>query len=163
MNYRKPSLIYMGPDMVGRGLAGAWYGGCNMVWNVPTLGEISRAINHISPDLRPCAHRISQFCLMLFTAILEPKQGKKYSRLLNCIIYCNCCTWGVGGSLRGISRAAKHNSVVKIKTKKGKTINVCFIQSCNKFAWKIVNFWKYETCWCYGWLLKLPQLKFDTL
>ena len=26
-----------GPDMVGRGLAGAWYGGCNMVWNVPTL------------------------------------------------------------------------------------------------------------------------------
>ena len=28
-----------GPDMVGRGLAGAWYGGCNMVWNVPTLVE----------------------------------------------------------------------------------------------------------------------------
>ena len=26
-----------GPDMVGWGLAGAWYGGCNMVWNVPTL------------------------------------------------------------------------------------------------------------------------------
>ena len=29
MNYRKPSLIYMGPDMVGRGLiwlVGAWLG-----------------------------------------------------------------------------------------------------------------------------------------
>ena len=25
--------------MVGRGLPGAWYGGCNMVWNVPTLVE----------------------------------------------------------------------------------------------------------------------------
>ena len=28
-----------GPDMVGRGPAGAWYGGCNMVWNVQTLVE----------------------------------------------------------------------------------------------------------------------------
>ena len=30
-----------GPDMVGRGLAGAGYGGCNMVWNVPTLVEVT--------------------------------------------------------------------------------------------------------------------------
>ena len=30
-----------GPDMVGRGPAGAWYGGCNMVWNVPTLVRTS--------------------------------------------------------------------------------------------------------------------------
>ena len=44
-----------GPDMVGRGLAGAWYGGCNMVWNVLTLvallttllGESLRSFLHI--------------------------------------------------------------------------------------------------------------------
>ena len=105
----------------------------------PLQSQISRAINHISPDLRPCAHRISQFCLMLFTAILEPKQGKKYSRLLNCIIYCNSCTWGVGGSLRGISRAAKHNSVNENRAKKGKTIKVCIILGSNTFACKNVN------------------------
>ena len=39
----------MGPDMVGRGLAGAWYGGCNMVWNVPTLGE-NKAVEISRPD-----------------------------------------------------------------------------------------------------------------
>ena len=50
MNYRKPSLIYTGPDMVGRGLAEAWYGGCNMVWNVPTLGGFSLQHNN-NPEI----------------------------------------------------------------------------------------------------------------
>ena len=31
--------------MVGRGLAGAWYGGYNMVWNVPTLGGQFRCLH----------------------------------------------------------------------------------------------------------------------
>ena len=42
-----------GPDMVGLGPAGAWYGGCNMVRNVPTLAV---KLNHrIYTDQRSIA------------------------------------------------------------------------------------------------------------
>ena len=40
-----------GPDMVGRGPAGAWYGGCNMVWNVPTLVGSSCRFPHLLKQL----------------------------------------------------------------------------------------------------------------
>ena len=40
LNMTEKSCCLLGPDMVGRGLiwlVGAWYGGCNMVGNVPAL------------------------------------------------------------------------------------------------------------------------------
>ena len=36
--------------MVGRGLAGAWYGGCNIVWNVPTLVGIPGKAHDFGPN-----------------------------------------------------------------------------------------------------------------
>ena len=45
------------------------------------------------------------------------------------------------------------------KTKKGKTKNVCFIQGSNTFACKNGNLARYETCRCYGRLVKVaPSL-----